>query len=126
MKQFELKRTYTLTDKECEYIMRICTDGSQNESDDVDFADSICWFMILQDDCDFDVICGCDNGEAFYDWMVNTVHDYAQEHGNQEEKLALERVKRVWFASKLHKKEECEFYEEIESRQEKLLAEFME
>lgn len=125
MKQFELKRTYTMTDKECRFIMKACTDGSKNESNDVEFADSICWFIVLHDDFDSDTIGLCDNGEEFYDWAINTVYDYAQEHGNQEEKLALERVKRVWFASKLNKKER-EFYEEIESRQEKLLAEFME
>ena len=98
MERFELKRTYTLTDKECEYIMALCADRSQEESSDVDFADSICWLMILNDDFDFDIIGACDNGEEFYDWMINTVYDYTQEHGDQKEKLALERVKRVWFA----------------------------
>lgn len=98
MKQFELRRTYTLTDQECEYLMKACTDGSENESDDVQFASSIGWFITLPDDCDIDIIGAYDNWEEFYDWMINTVYDYAQEHGDQDEKLALERVKRVWFA----------------------------
>lgn len=91
MERFELKRTYLLSEGACKGILENLAEYNESDGDDDEaFYES----GIYAFEGDFDVGY-CDNRKEFDIWILNKIYEYAQKHGSNEEKIAIERFKRL-------------------------------
>jgi hypothetical protein len=91
MERFELKRTYLLSEGACEEILENLAEYNETDGDDDEaFYESASY--AFEGDSD---IAYCDNRKEFYSWIFNKVYEYAQKHGSNEEKIAIERFKQL-------------------------------